>query len=270
MALGPDLVYPMLSIGTRQSGRLAKLILEHCKTAPQYKFQAARPFPRGIDPPRVAVVDLNEVSQEVIAKGYSTQLDFHGLIWMLILFMTTITFVVEVFFPPDWGPATAYNWIIYALSSAMFCLGAVLAGDSTLTLACRSDMSTPGCAILRDQDFTVVLSGNQNIVEAIAESGFNLSHSGLMWNPKSTRRYRLRAYSLETLCETACLTFLELFFLLLFRPSTVKWFLSLFAVIFIAALLLQMFPANQISLSRRAWFAITELPYLLSPLYYFS
>ena len=131
-------------------------------------------------------------------------------------------------------------------------------------------MSTPGCAILLDQDFTVVLSGNQNILKAIAESGFNLSHSGLMWNPKSTQWYRLRTYSLKTLCETACLTFLELFFLLLLHPSTVKWFLSLFAVIFIVALLLRMFPANQISLSRRAWFAVTELPYLLPPLYYFS
>ena len=89
-----------------------------------------------MDPPRVAVVDLNEVSQEVIAKGYSTQLDFHGLIWMLILFRTMITFVVQVFLPPDWGPAIACDWIIYALSIAMFCLGAVLAGDSTLTLAC--------------------------------------------------------------------------------------------------------------------------------------
>ena len=79
-------------------------------------------------------------------------------------------------------------------------------------------MSTPGCAILLDQDFTVILSGNQNVVKAIGESSFNLSHSGRMWNPKFTWWYRLRAYSLETLCEAACLTFLELFFFFTFQP----------------------------------------------------
>ena len=84
--LGPGLVYLMLSIGTRQSGRLAKLILEHCKTVSQYKFRATTPFPRGIDPPCIAVADLDEVPQEVIAKGYSTQLDVHGLICMFMLF----------------------------------------------------------------------------------------------------------------------------------------------------------------------------------------
>ena len=255
----------MLSIRIQQSGRLAKLILEHCKAVPQYELRAATPFPRGINPPCVAVVDLDEVPREVNAKGYSTQLDVHGLICMLMFFEVTITLIVQVFFLSDQGPTITFKWVIYLFFVPIFCLAAVLAGDGTLTLARRSDMPTPGCAILLDQDFTVVLSGNQNDVGAIAESSFNLSHPNSVWDPNSVRRYLLLGYRLDTLCEAAFCSFLALF-LFLFRPSTVEWFLSFFAIIFILPLIPQAF-ANPISLPRRAWPAVilVRLPYAVFP-----
>ena len=227
----------MLSIRIRQSGRLAKLILEHCKTVPQYPLRAATSFPRGIDPPCVAVVDLDKVPQEVIARGYSTQLDIHGLICMLMFFETVTTLIVQVFFLSGWGPTAAFNWSTYVFFIMFSCLTAVQSGDGILTLARQSDKSTPGCTILRDQDFIVVLSGNQNIVKAIAESSFNLSHPNSVWDFKSIRGYCLQDCSLETLCEAAYISFLMLLFLL-FLPSTLEWSLSLFAVISILAWLL--------------------------------
>ena len=262
---GPDLVYPMLSIGIQQSGRLAKLILEHCKAVPQYELRAATPFPRGIDPPCVAVVDLDEVPQEVIAKGYSTQLDVHGLICMLMLLETMIILIIQVFFLDDWGPDAVICWVFYVFSILASCLTAALSGDGTLTLARRSDMSTPGYAILLDQDFTVVLSGNQNVVEAIGKGSFNLSHSNSVWNLTSTRWYRLRDYPLETLCEVTYVTILTLFLLLFRPPSTLEWYLLSTAIILTVTWLLRMFSANQVSLPRRAWFAATKLHHIALP-----
>ena len=93
---GPDLVYPMLSIRKRQSGHLAKLILEHCRAVRRYKIHAETQFPEGIEPPCVAVVDLDEVPREVVENGYSTQVDVYGLMAMLILFTVMLAFIPRI------------------------------------------------------------------------------------------------------------------------------------------------------------------------------
>ena len=77
--------------------RLARLILEHCRAVRQYKLRAATPFPQGIDPPCVAVIDLDDVPRHVVENGYSTQVDLYGLMCLLMLVETLITFTVHVF-----------------------------------------------------------------------------------------------------------------------------------------------------------------------------
>ncbi|KAF8547791.1 hypothetical protein OG21DRAFT_1501387 [Imleria badia] len=212
---GPDLVYPMLSIRKRQSGRLARLMLEHCRAVHLYELLAATSFPNGIDPPCVAVVNLDEVPQNVVESGYSTQFDLYGLMCILMLFSTFITTTVHVFYLFDGGLVTWFNWVCGAVHILIFCWIAATLGNGTLTPARRSDTSTPGYAVLPDQDFTVVLNGNTSIVEAIAESNFTLSH------PNSVPRSVLKDHGrhifhgllapcdlLEALCEAACLTIL--------------------------------------------------------------
>ena len=168
----------MLRIRKRQSGRLARLVLEHCRTVHQHKHRAATPFPRGIDPPCVAVIDLDEVPHHVVENGYSTQDDLYGLVWLLIHFETLIAFTIHVFSFSDWNGLAWHHWIRCVLLNLMFCFYAVFFGNGTLTLARRSDtsISIRGCVVLLDQDFAVVLNGSQSVVEAIAESGFNLTH----------------------------------------------------------------------------------------------
>ncbi|KAF8555095.1 hypothetical protein OG21DRAFT_1496566 [Imleria badia] len=244
---GPDLVYPMLSIRKRQSGRLARLISEHCRAVRQYELRVGTPFPESIDPPCVAVIDLDEVPQEVIQKGYSTQVDLYGLMCMLILFETMITLILQACYIFDWGwVSAAVNWTYCTVLILVFCGYAVESGDGSLTLAQRSDTSTSGCVVLLDQDFTVVLNGNQSVVEAIAGSSLSLSHANsvgmfvdrsLLEDLTRDSSYELlrTRYSLsvlwedfgealsesllEALCEAACFTFFTLCYLLL-RPTT--------------------------------------------------
>ena len=95
--LGPDLVYPMLSIRKRQSGRLARLILEHSRDQWSYELHAPTPFPKGIDHPCVAVIDLDDVPPDVVQNEYSTQVDLYGLFCILMFFETMITLTVHVY-----------------------------------------------------------------------------------------------------------------------------------------------------------------------------
>ena len=220
---GPDLVYPMLSIRKRQSGHLAKLILEHCRAVRRYKIHAETQFPEGIEPPCVAVVDLDEVPREVVENGYSTQVDVYGLMAMLILFTVMLAFILRVFYP---SPHALENFTIHSL---IFCALAVFGGEGILTLARRSDTSTPGCALLLDRDFTVILNGNQSVVEAVAESSFNLSHPNFVadssaWTPPISEEDDGRDLSydlIEPLCDAACLIFIASCWLL-FRPEITK------------------------------------------------
>ncbi|KAF8547799.1 hypothetical protein OG21DRAFT_1526737 [Imleria badia] len=272
--LGPDLVYPMLSIRKRQSGRLAGLILGHCRTVRQYELRAAAPFPEGIDPPCVAVLDLDDAPRDIAENGYSTHVDFYGFVCMLMLVEATITLVLHAFYLFDQGLASLLNWIICAVLNLVACLGAVARGNGTLTLARRSYISTPGCTVLLDQDFTVVLTGDQSVVEAIAESSFNLSHPNkLVWIPNFVKKLhhgpgdgRYSAFTLlKALCEGVCLAVLVLFWLV-FCPSTFgSKILLLDIVIPIIACLLPMFPPNRISLRRRVLCAAIGLPVRLLP-----
>ena len=194
----------------------------------QYKLRAAAPFPQGIDPPCVAVVDLDEVPRRVVENGYSTPADLHGLMCLLMLFETLITFTIHVFYFFDWGWFTWLNWIRCVQFNMIFCFFAVFLGDGTLTLARRLDTSAPipfpGCAVLLDQDFTVVLNGSQNVVEAIAKSSFNLSHPNSVWRlglggDDHVRDSSVSYNLLEGLCEAACFIIFASCWLL-FRPTT--------------------------------------------------
>ncbi|KAG6380585.1 hypothetical protein JVT61DRAFT_4949 [Boletus reticuloceps] len=84
-----------------------------------------------------------------------------------MLIETLVTFTVHVFYLFDQG---WINWFHCVIVNLSFGLHAVLRGDGILTLARRSDTSTPGCAVLLGQDFTVVLNGSHSVVEAIVES----------------------------------------------------------------------------------------------------
>ena len=257
--LGPDVVYPMLSIRKRQSERLARLLLEHSRGDSHeslYELHAETTFPKGIDPPCVAVIELNEVPRDVAENGYSTQVDRYGLTCTLVLFETIVTLITHVFFLWEWGWMTWLNWVYGTIFNIAFCAYAVLRGDGTLTLARRSDASTPGCAVFLDQDFTVILNGSQSVVEAIAESSFNLSHPNSVW------RFSLGGEDdggdsshdlLEALCEGACLSVFSLCWLLL-RPSTTLGGIALMIVITIIGGLLQKSPPDHLTDLEEIWF----------------
>ena len=250
--LGPDLVYPMLGIRKRESGRLARLILEHCRAVRRCELRAATLFPKGIYAPSVAVIDLDKAPQDVIKNGYNTQADHYGLTCILMLFETMVAVLVHLFYLFDWGWANAANWYLCALLNMIFCLSAVNLGDGTLILARRSDTSTPGCAVLLDQNFTVILNGNPNIVEAIVENSFIISHPNFVG--LSVGRSRLEDYDRdssygllvhdlpealcedwpEDLCAVICLTIFMSCFLLLHPTTPLGTTAPLIAVVLIA------------------------------------
>lgn len=140
----------------------------------------------------------------------------------------------------------------------IFCLYAVLRGDGTLTLAQRSNTTTPGCAVLLDQDFTVVLNGSQSVVEAIAENSFNLSHPNSVWRLRLNGEDDDRDSSydlLEALCEGACFVIFAACWLL-FRPSTtLRGIAPMVAVCFIGGIL-QTSPPDHFTPLQEAWFVV--------------
>ena len=254
--LGPDVVYPMLSIRKRQSGRLARLILEHSRDESLYELHAETTFPEGIDPPCVAVIDLDEVPRDVVENGYSTQVDLYGLVCMLMLFETTVTLTAHVFYLWDRGWVTWLNWAHGAGFNLAFCLYAVFSGDGTLTLAQRSGTPTPGSAVFLDQDFTVILNGSQSVVEAIAESSFNLSHPNCVWRLRLSGEHDGRAsfYDLlGALCEGACLNVFSLCWLL-FPPSTTLRGIAPIVALAVIGGLLQRSPPDHFTPLQEAWF----------------
>ena len=262
--LGPDVVYPMLGIRKRQSERLARLLLEHSRGDSHeslYELHAETTFPKGIDPPCVAVIDLDEVPRDVVENGYSTQVDLYGLVCMLVLFETTVTLMVHVFYLwEDQGWDIWVNWSYGAGFNLAFCLCAVFSGDGTLTLARRSDTSTPGCAVFLDQDFTVILNGSQSVVEAIAESSFNLSHPGSVWRLRLNGEDDGRTSSydlLGTLCEGACINVLTLCWLL-FPPSTTLRGIAPMGAVTAIVGLLQRSPPDHFTPLQEAWFIVKE------------
>ncbi|KAI9453812.1 hypothetical protein HD554DRAFT_2179280 [Boletus coccyginus] len=229
---GPDLLYPFSSLKKLKSGRLARLLLEHSRDLPQRNLHDASSPRNGVDPPRAAVIDLGEVSPEIIERGYTVSADFYGFVVMVLLLETLISPVLHILSPSDirpyykwisgWSPHLLGHWVGGWLSwhsdllsrvthqwtyTVVFILlisfYAVLEGEGTLTLVRRSDVRTPGCAVLLDRDFTLILIGTQDIVEAIAESSFRTSHT-------LAGSYRLEAWefarrmgyeALEALCQ---------------------------------------------------------------------
>lgn len=246
---GVDVVYPMLRIRKREAGHLARLILDHSSTVLQYDLHVAKAFPDGIDPPCVAVIYLDDVPQDVAANGYSIPADLHGLTCLLLVFETMMTLIVHVFYLTDWGWKSSINWILWGSFILILCLTSALFGDGTLTLTRRSDAPTPGCAVLLDNDFTLILIGNHSVVEAIAETNFSIS------TPNSvSEQFQIRGnadsrdiyyHILEALCEGGCFCIFVLCWFL-FRPSSiVGGIVPLIAAIFTAACLLQFFNADQ-------------------------
>ena len=265
----------MLSIRKRESGRLARLILEHCRAGRQYKLRAAMPFPQGINPPCVAVIDVDEVPRHVVENGYSTQVDLYGLVCLLLLFGTLTAFTVHVFCLFDWGWFTWLHWLRCVVFNLNCCVVAVFFGDGTLTLARRSNTSTPGCAVFLDQDFTVVVNGNQSVVEAIAESGFNLSHPNSVWRPsldlgeESEDDGRDLSYNLlEGLCEAAYFIIFASCWLL-FRQSTSLGRMAPTVVVIYIGYIFQSFP-DHLSELESIWFGAERLfSRCLPPIFFF-
>ena len=242
----------MLSITKLQSGRLARLILEHCRDVRQYELRAATSFPPGIEPPCVAVIDLDELPRDTVGDGYSTQLDLYGLTCLLMLFDIHVVYLFKR------SGATWINFADAVTFNLILCLYAVLCGDGTLTLAQRSDTPTPGCVVLLDQDFTVILNGSQSVVEAIAESSFNLSH------PNSVYRLCLGVedrgqdspYDLLEALREAAYSIISASCWLLFRPSTTLGVLApLVAVSIIGGFLQRSLPEHFTPL-QEAWFFV--------------
>ena len=213
------------------------------------------------------MIDLDDVPPDVVQNEYSTQVDLYGLFCILMFFETMIALTVHVFYLFDWGWITWINWVSCIINNLGFCLYAVLCGDGTLTLARRSDTSTPGCAVLLDQHFMVVLNGNQSVIEAIAESGFNLSHPNLVWEFPFGREDHGRdsPYDLiEASCDGACLAAFAACWLL-FHPTTTLGGAVPIIVISLIAVILQRTPPNHFSPPQDPWLVAKNLSCRLLP-----
>ncbi|KAN0076705.1 hypothetical protein V8E55_010560 [Tylopilus felleus] len=243
--LGPDVVYPLLSIKKRQSGRLARLILEHSRDECSYELRSTTTSPQGVSLPRVAVIDLDDDPHH----SYSTHCDLHGLACLLVFFEISFTIIIHALYLRDQGSGVVLAaWCYSSFVSLIYCTAAVVAGEGTLMLARRSDTSTPGCAVLLDQDFTVVLNGPQSVVEAIVESGFSRSDCNSIpgfHRPGVDRR--VSTYDIiETLSDAGSLAVSTLFFLLFCPPRLSGFAMTLLLVVL--PLRLQMHTASYTAL----------------------
>ncbi|KAF8556785.1 hypothetical protein OG21DRAFT_1495315 [Imleria badia] len=244
---GPDLLYPLSNLKKHRSGRLARLLLEHSRDHQLRYFRFAASRRDGVDPPRVAVIDLDEVAPEIIERGYTISADFFGVIVLVTFFQILLIPILLIFLPVDFSPiyewlcgwatylfgewlgawfaflaglalpGTTSQWLLATFLTFWLCCYAVFRGESTLSLVRRSDISTPGCAVLLDRDFTVIIIGIQYVVEAIAESSFTMSHT-------IPRRYLVMGWLLgqdvcyeilKALCEGLPFAILAVFWFLL-------------------------------------------------------
>jgi hypothetical protein len=220
-------------------------------------------------------MDLDEVPHHVVENGYSTQVDLYGLVCLMILFGTLTAFIVHVFCLFDWGWFTWFYWLRCVVFDLSCCLLAMFFGDGTLTLSRRSNTSTPGCAVLLDQDFTVVLNGNQSVVEAIAESSFNLSHPNSVWRhtlggEESEDDGRGSSYNLlEGLCEATYFIILASCWLL-FRQSTSLGRMAPTVVVIYIAFLVHRDAPDHLTELEGIWFSVEGLfSRALPPIFFF-
>lgn len=199
---GPDFILPMTSLTKRQSGHLAKLVLQHskalrkseldCTDAPHQLRAVAERIPDSPsrtesamttehqpEAPRhyaVAVLDLDDVPHRRLESQYTTSADAHLMVLVPILLSLLVILGTR-----QWSPASEFIAVDF--------IAALILGPGTLTLIRRTAMHPteldpgPGCAVLMDDDVTVVIRGSQRIVEAVTEGGFYLSFA----DPRPTR-----------------------------------------------------------------------------------
>ena len=118
---GPDLLYPFSSLVKQKSGGLARLLQGHSRDLQLKNLHVAASPREGIDPPRIAVIDLDEVPADIIERGYTVTADFYGFVAMTMFLEILISPIVYIFSPIDFTPylewlsgwvATLFgNWI---------------------------------------------------------------------------------------------------------------------------------------------------------------
>ena len=190
---GPDFVYPMASLTKRQSGHLAKLLLQHCKSLPNCGLDHSSTSLRDsvpqaavaevvlgdaqpgkmstyqqVHPQAVAILDLDDVPDRRLESQHTTSADVDLMVVIPILLSLLIILRTD-----QWSPD--YEFIVIDF------IAALILGPGTLTLIRRTAIHPaeldpgPGCAVLMDDDLTVVILGSQRVVEAVTEGGFYLS-----------------------------------------------------------------------------------------------
>ena len=186
---GPDFVSPMASLTKRQSGHLAKLILQHSKCLPTFEPDDTDTSHQNGNLQAVAGVDLASALHSVesdtvseyqeihpqavavfdLADGqYTTPADVDLMVLVPILLSLLVILRTD-----QWSPAAEFI--------AIDLMAALILGPGSLRLIRRTEVHPaesdpgPGCAVLMDDDFIVVIRGSQKIVEAVTEGGFYLS-----------------------------------------------------------------------------------------------
>ncbi|KAG8217079.1 hypothetical protein J3R82DRAFT_5101 [Butyriboletus roseoflavus] len=188
---GPDFVSPMASLTKRQSGHLAKLVLQYSKSLPKSEpDERDTSYPNNV-PHTVTGVDIasalhsaqsdtvpeyQQVHPQAVAVldladgQYTTPADVDLMVLVPILLSLLVISRTN-----EWSPASEFIAIDF--------IGALILGPGTLRLIRRTavhpaELDTgPGCALLMDDDLMVVIRGSQKIVEAVTEGGFYLSFS---------------------------------------------------------------------------------------------
>ena len=193
---GPDFVSPMASLTKRQSGHLANLVLQHSKSLPTFELDRTDtprqdgdprtvaevvldgplrsaetdtvPEHQTVHPQAVAVLDLDDVPHRHLESQYTTRADVDLTVLVPILLSLLVILRTH-----QWSPASEFIAIDF--------IAALILGPGTLTLIRRTALHPteldpgPGCAVLMDDDFTVVIRGSQRIIEAVTEGGFYFS-----------------------------------------------------------------------------------------------
>lgn len=244
---GPDFVSPMASLTKRQSGHLAKLVLQHSRSLPTFELDCADtphhdsdprvvaevvldspshsaetdtvPEYQTVHPQAVAVLDLDDIPHRRLESQYTTPADVDLMVLVPILLSLLVILRTH-----QWSPASEFIAIDF--------IAALMLGSGTLTLIRRTVVHPteldpgPGCAVLMDDDFTVVIRGSQRIIEAVTEGGFYLSFADLRPTQDvipMTERWQERQVVSDVLygaleggcrgaCEAIVMRFLHLYF----------------------------------------------------------
>lgn len=193
---GPDFVSPMASLTKRQSGHLAKILLQYSKSlktcepdstdtsrqdglpeavaeialdSPLHSAESGTVSPyQQVCSQAVAILDLDDVPHRRLESQYTTPADID--LMTLVPILLSLLVILKT---GQWSPASEFIAIDF--------IAALILGPGTLTLIRRTALHPteldpgPGCAVLMDDDLTVVIQGSQRIVEAVCEGAFYLS-----------------------------------------------------------------------------------------------